>query len=180
VARLWPIRVIKGVIRPLRMIKRVIRPLRMLAKGKVSGPIHSAVLMNVAVMVRGYVLATGRLGDAVDRSHVNDIYAALFEVTNWLESLSERDAGLNSRGDVQAIKFARNRTHHHWASAVQRQDDEWTWRPLDNLPVPEQPKHRNAKLEPLYVRHLAGRPVVDAFGALEPAVIALAPDVDLN
>lgn len=68
-------------------------------------------------MVRGYVLATRRLRDGVNRSQVDDIYAALFEVINWLDSLSERDAGLNSRDEVQAIKFVRNRTHHHWAES---------------------------------------------------------------
>lgn len=136
--------------------------------------------MGIAPMVRGYVLAVRRLRDGVNRSHANDIYIALFEATNWLDSLGERDAGLNSREEVQAIKFIRNRTHHQWASAVQNQDGHWRWRPLDNLPVPENPKHRNARSEPLYIRHLADKPVTEAFDVVQPRVVALAPDVDLN
>jgi hypothetical protein len=165
---------------PKRMVRRIVRTLGIVSEVNVVGSIRAAVLMNIAVLVRGYVLALRRLHDAVTESHANDIYVALFEASNWLDSISERDAGLNSRAELQAVKFVRNRTHHQWASAVQLQDEEWRWRPLENLPVPDDPKHRNAKLEPLYERHLAGRPVVDVFDGLEPHVTALAPDADLS
>jgi hypothetical protein len=145
-----------------------------------AGSLSATVQMGIQPMVRGYVFATRRLRDAVNRSDALDIYAALFEVSSWLDSLSERDAGLNGRDDVQAAKFARNRTHHQWASGVQNDGGEWRWRPLENLPVPDDPKHRNTKLEPVYQRRLERNRVVEVFDRLERFVVALAPGVDLS
>jgi hypothetical protein len=144
---------------------------------------RGVVRMGTATMVRGYVLATRRLRDAVDRSHPEDIYIALFEATNLLDSLSEEpiseEPRLNSRGEVQAIKLLRNRTHHQWASAVRRHDDgNWRWRPLGELAF--DPEYKNEKLKPSYKRHLEGKPVVETFRQLEPHVTALAPNVDLS
>jgi hypothetical protein len=162
------------------MIRRIIRLTGIASEVNVAGSMRAAVLMNIAPMVRGYVLANRRLHSAVTRSDAPDLYIALFEIVNWLDSLSERDKSLNSRNEVQAVKLPRNRTHHQWASAVQNTAGVWTWRPLENLPLPEEPKNRNEKLEPIYQRHLEGKPVVDVFDRLEPFVVALAPDVDLS
>jgi hypothetical protein len=152
----------------------------MAAEIDTASPISATVQMGLQPMVRGYVLANRRLHNAVERSHAFDIYAALFEVSHWIDSLSERDTGLNGRDQVQAVKFARNRSHHEWASAVQNTAEEWTWRPLENLPIPEKSFHRNAKLEPIYQQHLEGTRVVDVFDQLEPFVVALAADADLT
>jgi hypothetical protein len=162
------------------MIRRIVHTLGIESAVNMSDSIRAAVLMNIAVLVRGYVLAIRRLRDAIERSHPPDIYAGLFEASNWLDSLSERDAGINSRADLQAVKFVRNRTHHQWASAVQLKDGVWQWRPPENLPLPDDPRHRNEKLEPGYQRHLADKPLIDVFDSLESYVTALAPDTDLT
>ena len=168
-------------LRDVLLIRRVIRAreIKILGGATVTAELRAAALMNIRVMVRGYVLAVRRLHDAVERSHAEDIYAALFEATNWLDSLSERDSGFNSRDEVKGVKYVRNRAHHQFASLVQLQNNEWRWRPLENLPLPDERRHHNRKLEPFCKRHLADSSVTAIFETIEPYVVALAPDVDL-
>ena len=81
-----------GPVLPKRLVKRLIRRLGLVAEVNTVASIQAVVLMNIEPMVRGYVLANRRLHDAVARSFAPDIYIALFEISNWLDSLSELTA----------------------------------------------------------------------------------------
>jgi hypothetical protein len=141
--------------------------------------IAATVQMGLEPMVRGYVLAVRRLEYAVNGPRADDVYIALFEASNWLVSIAARTQLEND--DEEAVRLARNRTHHQWASAVQQDaSGAWTWRPLENLPTPEEAKYRGATLEPKYRTQLANKPVIEVFRRLQPQIEALAPGTDLT
>jgi hypothetical protein len=153
-----------------------------------------SVTMPLAKMVRGYVLAHRRLEE------VAGAYASipLFEIGHWLVSMSDRKdiaEGFREDPDVRALRFLRNRIHHHYAAAVFIDPDtqEWRWYRAEVLPEPAREeysedergeqayeKHLDRKGEGFYRRQLEEQPMLDVFRRLEPLVIALAPDADLT
>jgi hypothetical protein len=149
----------------------------------VVNPVKLSVTMPLAWMVRGYVLAVRRLTAASTRSTGNarDLAIAVFEAINWLDSLADR---CKLRGDVkvQALTFARHRTHHQWAAAMYYDSatQDWRWYRVEILPLAENPKHQSQSLEPFYVQHLAERRVFDVFKHIENVVLSVAPDADLS
>ena len=106
---------------------------------------------------------------------------ALFEASNWVDSLSDRIA---IAGDVmvQGFLFVRHRTHHDFAAAVyfDAASGAWTWYPESNLPLPLDPRHESGKLKPFYEKHLAQKPVRDVLAHVEQLVVAVAPTADLT
>jgi hypothetical protein len=136
-----------------------------------------SVTMRDAWLVRGYLEAVRRLVAAADASATDagDLCIALFEATNWLDSIASRH-GLGNP-DVQALRFVRQRTHHGWAAAVSydRALSDWTWSPRENLPDPSS-QHEKPELERLYVELLAGKPVRDAFDRIEGVIRRTAPE----
>jgi hypothetical protein len=157
-------------------------------------PPKISVTMPLAKMVRGYVLAHRRLEEVVGA------YASipLFEIGHWLVSISDRKdivEEFRKDADVRALRFLRNRIHHHYAAAVFIDPDtqEWRWYRAEVLPEPAREEysedergqrayeqHLDRKGEGFYRRQLEEQPMLDVFRRLEPLVIALAPDADLT
>jgi hypothetical protein len=147
------------------------------ASVSVTASISAVVQKNVSVAVRGYVKALRRLEEAATDEHrPDDVYIALAETTNWLNSISsfsELRGTIQGLPLVQAVSFARDRMHHQWAS-VTYPDHEgaWVWRPAEQLPPPDKSAHSGAKKEPFYTAHLADRPILDVLRKLEPMIRA--------
>lgn len=109
-----------------------------------------------------------------------DVYAGLFEIANWLVSIAARfDADFGLKPEVSGIRYARNVTHHGWASAVEYSAERcrWQWRRTELLPEGK-PQSSDTKAD--YEHQLAGQPVCKAFEDLLPAVMKLAPATDLS
>lgn len=120
-----------------------------------------------SVIVRGYRDAVSRLRDAHDAWDHDGVYIALTEATNWLHSLH-----VSGNEDIDAVIFARNRSHHHWGSITYPDEDQrvYLWRPASQLPVPPNPRHRDEKREEKYLTRLAGKPLLEVFGCLDAVV----------
>lgn len=120
-----------------------------------------------AVIVRGYRDAVSRLRDAHDAWDHDGVYIALTEATNWLHSLN-----VSGNEDIDALIFARNRSHHHAGSLTYPDEGQrvYLWRPASQLPVPSNPQHRDKKREKKYVARLAGNPLLEVFARLDAAV----------
>jgi hypothetical protein len=122
------------------------------------------------VIVRGYRDAVSRLRDAHDAWDHDGVYIALTEATNWLHSLN-----VSGHEDVDAVIFARNRSHHQWASIAYADEGRriYLWRPASQLPPPDpgyggkSDKERENK----YVTGLAGKPLLEVFGRLDDAPV---------
>lgn len=140
-------------------------------------PLRATISKPRSVVARGFLEAAARLREAVTRPEDPDaVYIALAEAANWLDSLSaDKETGLYGDVDVQAVLFARHRSHHHHA-AVAYVDGEGLvlWRPATQLPLPEEEHHRKRKQEDQYVNRLEGKPVEAVFGRLVPKVERLA------
>jgi hypothetical protein len=123
-----------------------------------------------SVIVRGYRDAVLRLRDLHDAWDHDGVYIALTEATNWLASLAEQ-TDVSGHEDVDAVIFARNRSHHHWGSVTYPDEGQrvYLWRPASQLPVPPDPHHRDEKREEQYVARLAGKPLLEVFGRLDAA-----------
>ncbi len=144
---------------------------------RLSGGAPRVVLtLPLGCMIRGYVQAVRRFEAAASESPEAawDVYAALFEASHWIDSLASR-TDLASDAQVQAFRFVRHRTHHHFSAAVffDEASTEWTWGPAANMPLPEDPKYRQEKLERPYEQLLAGRPVREVMHHIEKLVVAL-------
>ena len=116
------------------------------------------------VTVRGYRDAVSRLRAAHDAWDHDGVYIAVTEATNWLHSLN-----VSGNEDIDAVIFARNRSHHHGGSITYPDEGErvYRWRPASQLPVPPDRRHQDAKREKKYVARLAGKPLLDVFGRLD-------------
>jgi len=117
-----------------------------------------------SVIVRGYRDAVSRLRYAHDAWDHDGVYIALTEATNWLHSLN-----VSGNEDIDALIFARNRSHHQWGSITYPDEAQhvYLWRPGSQLPVPPDPRHRNEKREKQYVSRLAGNPLLEVFDRLD-------------
>lgn len=130
------------------------------------------VLKGLPVQKEGYRRALGHLEAAVAAGDVDGVYIYVTEAANWLVSLAD---GSNLKGDqdVRAVRHARNRSHHTWASIVFPDPDEegaWIWRPASQLPMPVDPDDVGAHIEPIYIRRLEGKPMLDVFERLAPKI----------
>ncbi len=136
---------------------------------------HDFASAGSTLLWRGFREAYGRF---ILQQHDHDAnFIALFETLNWAVSLIER---INKDKDpdrawqyphedmVKGLIYARNRLHHQWADALYITPSiefpiqfplafqEWHWRPLAQLPPPDQRGQEN--LQPYYVQCLEGRP----------------------
>jgi hypothetical protein len=106
-------------------------------------------------------------------------FQSTFEILNWASALDEYVAknwtidgehvgwtwrGRVDDGDlVNAIRFARNRVHHQWATALVPEHDppnllsDWIWVQSKDLPQPTGAKHNNGLDD--YDRRLANHAV---------------------
>jgi hypothetical protein len=160
----------------IRVRARKIVTLGVATEVNTAATIRAVVVKNISVPVRGYIGAVRRLEAAVARGDAtpDDVFIAIFEAGNWLSSIAKQP-GLTSDPLVRGLNFARNRTHHQFASIAEWDGRTWIWR-VANLPEPVNERHRDEKRRPLYEQHLAGNPVLDVFRRLEPKVTALAPE----
>lgn len=125
------------------------------------------------MIVRGYRDAVRRLVGADRTSDGDAVHIALTEATNWLDSLAEQTP-VRSDTHVQAVLFARQRSHHQWGAITYRDDaGVYRWRPAGQLPTPPDVKHKNPHGEKVYVQHLAGQAVLDVFRHIEPRLPGL-------
>ena len=142
---------------------------------------HAPVIeVGLPTLLRGYDAAFERLAPARAGEDPLALYIPLFEVLNWAVAVDDRLGqllgkswhGTHRRSGVNSgFRYIRNRVHHQWADAMylageiwtlasgqQLSFQDWHWRPVHELP-PTSPEHakQQAKLEPFYTRHLAGR-----------------------
>ena|SRR5947209_5417065 len=155
------------------------------AVARLVGGIHKiTVTMPLDWMVTGYLRAARRVEEAASVSGENarDLCIALFEATNWLDSLHERLIlhgnlqGLEGNVHVKALNLVRDRTHHAFGAAVyfDQVAGEWRWYKVSILPAAD-PGYENEKGERKYEELLAEKPVRAVFERIDKAVRALAP-----
>ena len=95
----------------------------------VAAPVSVSIQKHLAVIVRGYRDAVRRLVEADRTSDGDAVHIALTEATNWLDSLAEQTP-VRSDTHVQAVLFARRRSHHQWGAITYRDDaGVYRWRP---------------------------------------------------
>jgi hypothetical protein len=104
------------------------------------------------------VLAVRRYEAAVTAERAPDVHIALFEAFAWFDNLDERTK-LSGTGDLRAMRFVRQRTHHQYAAATypDKAIGGWRWYNLAVLPLGDpSPRHRkqNEIGERLYQRKL--------------------------
>jgi hypothetical protein len=162
---------------PLRL--RNLLRIGLAAEVNVAASISPKVLMGVRPMVRGFLNAADRLDDALARCTADDpddVYIALGEVSHWLDTIEARfPTLLKGNTDASGVIFARNRTHHHAASAVEFvSSNSWRWRAADLLP--SDPEYANPAREKCYREQLEGKPVGAVFTRLRPVVQSLIAD----
>jgi hypothetical protein len=117
-----------------------------------------------SVLVRGYRDAVSRLRQMHDAWDHDGIYIALIEATNWLHILD-----VSGNADIDAMIFARNRSHHQVGSITYADEDQrvYRWRPASQLPVPRKSLHQDPKRRKEYVARLAGKPLLEVFDRLD-------------
>jgi hypothetical protein len=139
----------------------------------VEARISAVVQKDVRVAKRGFLKAVERLETAVAEGPdgADDVYISIAEAADWLDSLSAH-TDISSNVDAQAVLFARHRTHHQMASIAyfDENSDTHVWRPVTQLPEPEEVQHRGDKIKPFYSKRLAGKPVLEVFTRLKPVV----------
>lgn len=139
----------------------------------------------------GYVYALGRLDEALGRASgpyrdltlIRDrLFTAVIETLTWLEMLFDHDEtkGLIDGALRKALSFARGRSRHAWAEAIEFRTDvpltvdgqpveppiiiaDWCWRRASDLPGDKRPGHKIGKAE--YEKLFAGRRARDVLGA---------------
>src|SRR4051794_24085654 len=111
-------------------------------------------------LVRGLAQAVDRFRENASRSLSSgeDVAIPLFEALHWSQALREQlgKSGQASDPSLDALRFVRNRTHHHAAAAMYPDSANacWCWYPSGTLP-PGDPKRADPKGERLYDRDLA-------------------------
>jgi hypothetical protein len=152
-----------------------LRRKNMVAEVTVTATMSAVVQKDIKVAKRGYRDAVDRLEGAVAAGgdQGDAVYIAIAEAANWLDSLADW-MKLSGNVDVQAVVFARHRTHHHLASIAyfDERSGAWVWRPASQLPVPEDARHSDETRKPSYVNRLEGHSVLEVFRRLHPVIAA--------
>lgn len=148
-------------------------------------------------LVEGFLRALARMNATISKGDVEPIetFIPLFETLHWVVA-AKVESELEGRDEwelARAIRFARNRVGHQWARALSLQDKPWPtghtnrrggsriiappvvkmwcWQPVESLPVPKNPDHRDEEVgEPLYREHLAERLALEALDAIAAAL----------
>ncbi|MCW3018856.1 MAG: hypothetical protein JWN10_1164 [Solirubrobacterales bacterium] len=159
-------------------------------------PIHASLERDLRSLSRGERLALGPSISELGPAAVPGSFIPLFEALNWTVSLDdliqahwpkELSAPENwyetipYGATVRAVRFVRNRVHHHWIDALTLADEDqdlparmasWVWLWRTELP-PTPAGRRDKSSEALYLEDLAGEPVIGALGRLT-AIFAIA------
>ena len=147
--------------------------------------------------VEGLRRALKRLNESISKGDVAPVetFVPLFETLHWIVAakVESRLKGRDQWELARAIRFARNRVNHQWASALSLQDKPfpsvktnvtsgsriyyppvvkmWCWVPVESLPVPEESRHLDQDVrEPLYRDRLAGHLTLEALDAIAAAL----------
>ncbi len=133
---------------------------------------------DIGVLLRGLGEASQQIDEARGERDPDAIFIAVFNGLNWIVSIDE---WINSSDDrarwdarpefldlLRALRFARNRVHHQWATALVLKEGAsfplkfpaplitWMWLPRGELPLPSA-KHPDDAGAAAYDRHLAGK-----------------------
>jgi hypothetical protein len=163
------------------------------AKFSGGGAVSVALSMPLPWMVEGFALAVARFEEADGPESVDakDACIPLFEALSWLNAIKKtyKPASLIGNSDVRALRFVRNRQHHHKAAPVRRGEgvDQWIWHRAETIPEPRRDDypanaggetayqtHLDRKGERVYIKQLADKPVREVLKRLEQKVSALA------
>ena len=142
-------------------------------------------------LIEGYRQALERFTAAADTegAPTEATFCPLFEALNWAVSIQDYEKAKGrplKQPVVRALRFVRNRVHHHWAAALDLRKFEvssgagplrltgwtfeWFWRPPEGLP----PGRSGGEQQ--YRELLAGKPVREALEAFEKLLSAHEPD----
>jgi hypothetical protein len=130
------------------------------------------------MLLAGHAFAIKRLEDAIGDPLAS--FRAVFEALNWATSIDDRIRAhwapegkpldwewrerVSGAEVMPAVRFARNRVHHHWADAIYLDGAMWRWRALSDLPAGTDDRGSN-----VYAERLEHQPVQKTL-----AVLALA------
>lgn len=156
------------------------------------GPAVVSLAMPLPWMADGFVLSVRRVeaADVPASADAKDACIPLFEALSWLDAINEthKPPSLIGDQDVRALRFVRNRQHHHKAAPVRRGQgvDQWIWHKAETFPEPQRGAYRagpkgqiayerdlDRKGQRLYSRLLADKPVREVLRRLEQKVTAL-------
>jgi hypothetical protein len=142
------------------------------------GPAIVALAMPLPWMAEGFLRAVLHFEDAdlLGVVETKDGCIPLFEALSWLHAIIGIYAPpiIEDNSDVRALRFIRNRQHHHKAAPIRRgQDvDQFIWASAATIPEPrrdaydegeegqqEYERHLDKKGERVYSNQLADKPV---------------------
>jgi hypothetical protein len=158
-----------------------------------SSPVVVALSMPLDWMAEGFLHAVRRFeeADLPGTVETKDACIPLFDALSWLWAIDETHAPATLAGnsDVRALRFVRNRQHHHKAAPIRRgQDvDQWIWHGAGTIPQPRRDEygggkegqrvyeiHLDKKGQGVYTRQLADTPVRDVLNRLAQLIGPLA------
>lgn len=130
--------------------------------------------MEEATLLEGFDRAHDRFNEARRGKDPEAAFFALFETLNWAASLDERLGRLDSP-TLRAIRFTRNRVHHHWPDALYLDESgvadpladpavPFEWRFRAELPPRPATRRNDAGIDE-YVAVCADQPVRNVLGA---------------
>jgi hypothetical protein len=152
-------------------------------------PIHVSLERDLRSLSKSELLALGPSISELGPAAVPGSFIPLFEALNWTVALDDlirarwpnelsapaqwyKTIPLGST--VRAVRFVRNRVHHHWIDALTlaKEDQDlparmasWVWLWKSELPPPP-PGRKDKPGEALYTQDLADEPVIGAIGRL--------------
>ena len=134
-------------------------------------PLGVSVSKQISVTNEGYRRAVQRLRKTIDGCDGVGVYISVTEAVAWASSLADR-AQLKDDPDFSALNYARDRSHHQWASIVEEAEDkDWKWRTADQLPTSTKEQHQGLKDKlPNYKTRLEGRPILEVFERLTSVI----------
>ena len=157
-------------------------------------PAVVALSMPLDWMAEGFLRAVGRFeaADVPAPVETKDACTPLFEALSWLRAIetTHKPPALKTgnQGDLRALRFIRNRQHHHKAAPIRRGQnvDQWIWHSADTIPEPQRSDYRGLRAEfryrrdldrtgeRIYRKQLADKPVRDVLNRLAQRVGPLA------
>lgn len=145
---------------------------------------------DIRILLRGLGEASQRIEEAKLERDPDAMFIAMFNGLNWIVSIHEWISSSDDRARwdarpefldlLRALRFARNRVHHQWATALVPEDGTsfplkfpaafitWMWLPRAELPLAERPDDAGADA---YDRHLAGKDVALAISDVQSAFL---------
>jgi hypothetical protein len=156
-------------------------------------PMMVALAMPLPWMAEGFLRAVRRFdeADVPGAVEAKDACIPLFEALSWLDAINEthEPPALKGNSDVRALRFIRNRQHHHKAAPIRRGEgvDSWVWLGAASIPRPSRSDYPEGekgddryrrdldkKGEGIYIDRLADKSVKDVLTRLAQRIGPLA------